>query len=56
MTKIYDLKNQVPIYVEQKNIQTDLRGEEILKIRKVIPSGFIELETKDKNHMCSTQD
>jgi len=38
-------KNDVPIYVEEQIIQQKI----------TIPTNFIELKTKVKNYMCSTQ-
>jgi len=38
-------KNDVPIYVEEQNIQQKI----------TIPTNFIELKTVGKNYICSTQ-
>ena len=50
MTKIYNVKNQVPVYMEQKITQTDLEVKDILKTRTPIPSNFIHLEKTGKNN------
>ena len=55
MTKLTNIKDNIPIYVEQKFIQTDLQAQDILKTRTAIPSQFIELKTRERNYMCSTQ-
>jgi hypothetical protein len=55
MTKLTNIKNDIPNYAEQKLIQTDLLAQDILKTNIVVPSNFIQLETRSKNYMCSTQ-
>ena len=48
MTKLTNIKDNIPIYVEQKFIQTDLQASDILKTRTLIPSKFIKLERAEK--------
>jgi len=50
MTKLTNIKDNVPIYVEQKFIQTDLQAKDILKTKIAIPSNFIRLEKGGKNN------
>ncbi|CAI2162423.1 10703_t:CDS:2 [Funneliformis geosporum] len=56
MTKITNIKNDIPIYVEQKFIQTDLTATDILKTNTPIPPSFVKLESPPQNYMCSTHE
>jgi len=49
-----NLKNNLPIYVEQQIIQTDLRAQDILKTKIPIPGHFIKLTTETGNYCGST--
>ncbi|KLL02858.1 MAG: hypothetical protein MRERV_65c003 [Mycoplasmataceae bacterium RV_VA103A] len=55
MTHTYINKNGIPIYAEQKNIQTDLQAQDILKTKTPIPDNFLKLTSKERNYTCSTQ-
>jgi hypothetical protein len=40
---------------QEQSTQTQLRADDILKTKQLIPHNFVELETKGKNYMCSTE-
>jgi len=50
-------KNNVPIIVEEQFLpEEQLKLEEILsQFKQLVPTNFVELETKGSNYMCSTQ-
>ncbi|CAG8667450.1 9379_t:CDS:2 [Cetraspora pellucida] len=50
MTHTYINKNGIPIYAEQKIIQTDLKAQDILKTKTPIPDNFLKLENEDIPH------
>jgi hypothetical protein len=45
--------NNKTVQQEEKSTQTQLRVEDILKVKA--PEEFIKLETQNRNYMCSTQ-
>ncbi|CFW93038.1 protein of unknown function [endosymbiont DhMRE of Dentiscutata heterogama] len=54
MTHTFINKNNVPIYAEQKLIQTDLKSKDILKTKTPIPDNFLKLESETGNYCGST--
>jgi hypothetical protein len=50
MTKLTNIKDNIPIYVEEKLIQTDLSASDILKTNTPVPNNFIRLESEVKNN------
>lgn len=56
MTKNTPIAEQIIIENETtKSTQTQLQASDILKTKQLIPHNFIQLETKGKNYMCSTE-
>ncbi|CFW92802.1 protein of unknown function [endosymbiont DhMRE of Dentiscutata heterogama] len=55
MTHTHINKNNIPVYAEQKLIQTDLKSKDILKTKTPIPDNFLKLASNERNYMCSTQ-
>ena len=50
-------KNNIPVIVEEQFLpEEQLNIQEILnQFKQLVPTNFVELETKGSNYMCSTQ-
>ena len=49
-------KNDLPIYAEEQKIKEEQLNlvEMLNQFKQLVPSEFIQLETKGRNYMCST--